>query len=135
MDWFREMSPVVFAVAEGVTSMQIGMSPLRDISGEIVGLVGVGRDTSRLRDLEREHEEAKSHVSFLVNYDPLTGLPNRTLLRSRLAEAIAVADRDRGSVAIYVLNVDGFKVLNDQLGYAVGGGVPRAHPTRSGGRT
>lgn len=120
LDWFRETAPMSFPVSGSVTSMRIALAPLRDADGSITGVVGIGRDTSRLHDLEREREQAQGHVSFLVNYDPLTGLPNRTLLASRLAEAIAIAGRDGDGVAVYILNVDDFKDVNDSLGYEVG---------------
>lgn len=120
VDWFRETAPMSFPVSNSVTSMRIALAPLRDADGSIAGVVGIGRDTSRLHDLEREREQAQGHISFLVNYDTLTGLPNRTLLGSRLAEAISVAERDGHPVAVYILNVDDFKDVNDSLGYEVG---------------
>lgn len=120
LDWFRETAPLTFPVTSDVTSMRIALAPLRDSAGVIVGTVGVGRDTSRLHDLEREREQAESHISFLVNYDSLTGLPNRTLLESRLAEAIAVADRDGGGVVVALINIDDFRDVNDSLGHEVG---------------
>ena len=120
LDWFRETAPLTFPVTNDVTSMRVALAPLRDSAGAIVGTIGVGRDTSRLHDLEREREQAENHISFLVNYDPLTGLPNRTLLESRLAEAIAIASRDGYPVAVSLLNIDDFKDVNDSLGYEVG---------------
>lgn len=130
IDWFRETMPIAFPVRGEVTSMRIALAPLRDAGGEIAGIIGVGRDTSLLHDLERERAQAESHISFLVNYDPLTGLPNRSLLESRLTEAIAVADRDSRPVAVYMLNIDGFKDINDSLGYEVGDELLRAVATR-----
>ena len=126
LDWFRETAPLSFPVTADVTSMRIALAPLRDSTGSIVGTVGVGRDTSHLHDLEREREQAENHISFLVNYDTLTGLPNRTLLESRLAEAIAIADRDGFAVAVSLLNIDDFKDVNDSLGYEVGDDLLRS---------
>ncbi len=120
LDWFAETAPSMFPVAEGVTSMRVVVGPLRNADGAIVGTIGVGRDTSRVRDLERQHEQFESRISFLQNYDSLTGLPSRTLLESRLAEAIAIAQRDGSAVGVFVLNLDDFKDINDSLGYEVG---------------
>ena len=53
-------------------------------------------------------------------HDPLTGLPNRTLALDRLAQALARRQRERIDVAVFVLDVDGFKLINDSLGHAAG---------------
>ena len=52
--------------------------------------------------------------------DPLTGLPNRRSLASRLSNEIARAERLRGELAVIVLDVDGFKQINDTHGHSVG---------------
>ena len=52
--------------------------------------------------------------------DPLTGLPNRRSLASRLSSEIARAERLRGGLAVIVLDVDGFKQINDTHGHSVG---------------
>jgi len=133
LDWYAETAPMLFPVAEDVTSLRIVIGPLRDADREIIGTIGVGRDTSRVRDLERQHEQFESRVSFLQNYDSLTGLPNRSLLESRLGEAIATAVRDASQVAVFVLNLDDFKDINDSLGYEVGDEVLKAVGERLAG--
>lgn len=55
-----------------------------------------------------------------ASHDPLTHLPNRTLLHDRLAQALAVARRQRKMTAICYLDLDGFKPVNDQHGHAAG---------------
>lgn len=63
---------------------------------------------------------ALDEASRVVGLDPLTGLPNRTVLLDRLETAIAIAKRHGKRVALLFLDLDGFKHLNDTLGHAAG---------------
>lgn len=68
--------------------------------------------TQRKRDEER--------IQFLAYFDSLTNLPNLTLLKDRLAQAIAAAKRRRERIGLIYLDIDGFKIINDSLGHSVG---------------
>ncbi|CAA9455043.1 MAG: diguanylate cyclase/phosphodiesterase (GGDEF & EAL domains) with PAS/PAC sensor(s) [uncultured Rubrobacteraceae bacterium] len=68
-------------------------------------------------DERRELEEHLTHQAF---HDPLTGLPNRTLFLDRLDLAMERAKRQEGEVAVLLLDLDDFKVINDSLGHEVG---------------
>jgi diguanylate cyclase (GGDEF)-like protein len=67
-----------------------------------------------------ERRRLADHVQYLAHYDQLTGLANRTLLQDRLYQAILQAQRYHHRVALFVLDVDHFKQINDSLGHADG---------------
>jgi diguanylate cyclase (GGDEF)-like protein len=65
-------------------------------------------------------EAANRQLRHLTTHDALTGLPNRVLLDDRLAQAMAVADRDERSFTLMVCDLDRFKLINDSLGHRAG---------------
>jgi len=88
-------------------------SPIHNRKGEITGSVIVFRDVTTARALTEQIRHASEH-------DSLTGLPNRLLLNDRLGQAIALAERHKGHIAVLFLDLDGFKHINDSLGHLVG---------------
>jgi diguanylate cyclase (GGDEF)-like protein/PAS domain S-box-containing protein len=88
-------------------------SPITDRHGAVTGAVAVLRDvTDAVAMAER--------MAHLAQYDPLTDLPNRVLLQDRAQLAMAQARRERKSLAVMYLDLDGFKQINDTLGHAMG---------------
>ena len=69
-----------------------------------------GRDTAQLRQMVERH----------THYDPLTGLANGTLFRERLAELLAASTASGGTVAVAVVDIERFKIINDALGRQAG---------------
>lgn len=65
-------------------------------------------------------KQAEAEVARLAFFDPLTGLPNRRLLEQRAELTFSTAKRHRGRAAVIVLDLDGFKQINDNAGHAVG---------------
>jgi diguanylate cyclase (GGDEF)-like protein len=63
---------------------------------------------------------AKEHIARLAYHDVLTGLPNRLLLRDRLAQAKSLSLREGREVAVCFLDLDGFKAINDLHGHDAG---------------
>jgi diguanylate cyclase (GGDEF)-like protein/PAS domain S-box-containing protein len=66
----------------------------------------------------RNHNEGD--LFYMVNHDPLTGLPNRTLLLDRLNQAIFKHDRAKKMIAVMFFDLDQFKFINDTYGHAIG---------------
>jgi diguanylate cyclase (GGDEF)-like protein len=64
--------------------------------------------------------ESESRVSFLAQFDPLTGLPNRALLADRFSQMILQAGRRGAMLGVLFVDVDDFKLVNDTLGRAGG---------------
>ncbi|CAO3411771.1 EAL domain-containing protein [Azospirillum largimobile] len=81
--------------------------------GRSVGGVLVFRDITQVKAVE-------DRIAWLAHFDPLTGLPNRVEFRRRLEQAIAAAGPDGSQLSVMLLDVDGFKEINDQFGHAVG---------------
>ena len=78
------------------------------------------RDRDRLLAAERAVAEGRAQLQHLAHHDPLTGLPNRTLLRDRVTQALATATRRGAKVALMFIDLDRFKEVNDTLGHATG---------------
>ena len=92
---------------------------VRGAGGVPTGLVAVNRDLSQAKSLLKQlHHQA--------NHDSLTGLPNRRLMRERLAEAKAGARREGRAAAFLLLDIDNFKGLNDTYGHLFGDELLRA---------
>jgi diguanylate cyclase (GGDEF)-like protein len=67
-----------------------------------------------------DSKKAQKEIERLAYYDTLTGLPNRVLIKDRLQQAMAQADRSRGLVGVLALDLDHFKKINDSLGVGCG---------------
>ena len=80
----------------------------------------VAERTAELADANQKLAASEVHQRELAHHDGLTGLANRLLLADRLAQALAMAHRDKRRFALLYLDLDRFKPVNDQHGHAVG---------------
>jgi GGDEF domain-containing protein len=88
-------------------------TPLHDLSGTVVGLLGITREINELK-------RAEMTLEHLATHDTLTGLPNRYLMFDRLNQLLVRAARYGLSFAILFIDLDGFKRINDSRGHDVG---------------
>lgn len=88
--------------------------PVSDKSGELGGLA------SAFNSMADQIQGDRERLSVLATRDPLTGLPNRTSIRSELEKSVLVAEQSQCALAVILLDLNGFKEINDSLGHPVG---------------
>ena len=87
--------------------------PVFDEGGHFLGYRGVGREIGA-------RKKAEARIRYLAHHDELTELPNRSLLRDRLRQALAYAQRTGEHISLLLLDLDRFKDVNDALGHPAG---------------
>lgn len=92
------------------------ISEVRDGGGEITHYVHVFMDITHFK-------KTQEHLGFLAYHDQLTKLPNRLLLKDRIAHSLQNALREGSQAAVLFLDLDRFKGINDTYGHAVGDGL------------
>jgi diguanylate cyclase (GGDEF)-like protein len=93
--------------------VHVAVTAVRDGAGNIGGFIAIASDITERRQL-------MSYLKHMASHDQLTGLPGRTLLRERIAEAIEKATQHGRKAAVFVIDLDHFKRLNDSLGHHFG---------------
>jgi diguanylate cyclase (GGDEF)-like protein len=114
--------------------------PVLGAAGDVLGTFGVYgeaprspseqhrgflRDAARLAGIAIERRRATEELVHRATHDPLTGLPNRTLLFDRLTHALARSRRSGTTLAVLFVDLDRLKLVNDTLGHDVGDEVLR----------
>ena len=94
--------PVLFSASE-----------CRDDRGELLGFIAASRDVTKLK-------EAEDRLNYLAHHDTLTNLPNRLLFVDRFNQEVAKAQRYKTYIAVFLLDLDHFKQVNDQYGHGAG---------------
>ena len=93
--------------------VELAAAPLHSPSGESAGMITVAADITERKRLAEQLRHQALH-------DPLTGLANRALLRDRVEHALARLETSPGQLAVLLLDLDGFKNVNDTLGHETG---------------
>ncbi len=79
----------------------------------LLGYIAVARDITNLK-------EAEKRLHYLAHHDTLTNLPNRLLFVDRFSQDVAKAQRYKTNIAVFLLDLDHFKEVNDGYGHNVG---------------
>jgi diguanylate cyclase (GGDEF)-like protein/PAS domain S-box-containing protein len=88
-------------------------SPLKSDSNHTIGVVTTSLDITSRKAAER-------HLQYMAHHDVVTGLPNRIFLSERLKQEIARARRGDRRFALHMIDMDGFKGVNDVMGHSIG---------------
>jgi len=89
-------------------------------------VVGAVQDISEFKARQRSLEIDRDTFQQMAFHDPLTGLPNRLLLEDRFRQLAFSADRSKSHIAVFVIDLDDFKVINDNSGHPAGDALLKA---------
>jgi diguanylate cyclase (GGDEF)-like protein/PAS domain S-box-containing protein len=94
--------------------------PLRDAAGRTVGTIGIGRDITKLKEVEAELNRARDELAFKAAHDSLTSLLNRDAILEMLGRELARSVRENGRTTVLLGDLDHFKNINDIHGHPIG---------------
>jgi diguanylate cyclase (GGDEF)-like protein/PAS domain S-box-containing protein len=94
--------------------------PLTDPSGEMFGVCIICTDVSDRKLAESALREQQSRLNYMAFHDALTSLPNRSLFYDRISHGLVRSARSHSKLALLLLDIDRFKVVNDSLGHDAG---------------
>ncbi len=107
----------------GTASVEFSIFPRQDRKGKVLGFRGVGHDIT-------ERKRAEDRIEYLATHDVLTDLPNRLMFNQLLNHAIQAAQRYKRQLAVFFIDLDRFKIINDTLGHEAGDKLLQEMATR-----
>ena len=99
---------------------ELAITQLRDEHNHIYALVWLFQDISEKKEKERLLQMQALELEYQANHDVLTKLPNRSLFRDRLQQSIYYAKRNNKKFALFFIDLDRFKQINDSYGHQFG---------------
>ncbi len=93
---------------------------VKDEDDHVARLVGTHMDLTEIRAVQKQLEESRQQLKKMAFYDALTGLPNRRLLEDRMVQLLEESQQSGDVLAVAMMDLDGFKQVNDTLGHDVG---------------
>ncbi|GGY11264.1 hypothetical protein GCM10011289_12730 [Paludibacterium paludis] len=97
-------------------SVESSAAPIMDHKGQVTGAIVVFHDVSEARAMAIK-------MTHLAHHDALTDLPNRMLLMDRMDQSLRQASHNGTRIALMILDIDQFQLINDAIGYATGDAV------------
>jgi diguanylate cyclase (GGDEF)-like protein/PAS domain S-box-containing protein len=114
--------PVTYTYTFNQTDLLTYLSPVYE-DGKIVEIIGVINDITEL-------SAAQEEIKFMAFHDMLTNLPNRRKFKDDLTELINKCSRDNSKFAVFFIDLDRFKQINDSLGHTIGDTLIQAVASR-----
>jgi diguanylate cyclase (GGDEF)-like protein len=100
--------------------IELSATPYYDEINNVLGIIEVGRDITKNIKRQQELKKQKDELIFLSEHDPLTGLANKFLFNLSLKQAIKRVKRNRLKFALFFIDLDDFKHINDTYGHDCG---------------
>jgi diguanylate cyclase (GGDEF)-like protein/PAS domain S-box-containing protein len=94
--------------------------PFLDAAGQLIGIIGIGRNITAQKDVEVELRQAREELEFKATHDSLTSLFNHGAILETLARELSRATRENTCTAVLMGDLDHFKEVNDLHGHPVG---------------
>ena len=91
----------------------LNLSVVKDSNGKVLNYVALFSDITKIKN-------SNAKIEYLAHHDPLTNLPNRLLLKARLNKSIEKCNDLQQRLAIFFIDIDNFKMINDTYGHSIG---------------